>query len=138
MQFTPSTEQDIQQLTEWIEADPYHKDCLDPFWWLTGNGVLSFKIEDGSGTTLYVRLDEDNGLMRLHTQFAPESEVSKTRVVKTILWTIPKLQTMAENNGLAGFIYKSTSPLLIEFMKKKFGFSPVGTNDDYWMPFEVK
>lgn len=137
MKLTESTQQDIEQLTEWIKADPYHRDCLEPLWWLTGQGLLSYCIQDSKGPTMYVRLDEENGLMRLHCQFGPELEVSRIRVVKSLLWAVPKMTEFGKQEKLTGFIYKSTSSSLISFMQIKFGFTPVGSNDDYWMPFEV-
>lgn len=130
-----SIEQDIERLTRWIAADPYHKDCLDPFWWLTGNGVLSYHLEDSHGPTMYARLDEDSGLLRLHCQFGPESEVSKIRTVKSLLWAIPKMEYFAKTRHLEGFIYKSVSPSLISFMETKFGFVAV-LNDDHVKLFE--
>jgi hypothetical protein len=135
MKFTESTENDIEQLTEWIQNDPYHRDCLDPYWWLTGQGLLSFCIQDSNGPTMYVRLDKDGELLRLHTQFAPESEVSKLRVIKSILRSLPKIELIARAYNLKGFIFKSTSLSLINFMKNKFGFIPVNS-EDYQMLFE--
>lgn len=137
MKLTHSTEQDIEQLTEWIKADPYHRDCLNPHWWLTGNGLLSYCIQDSKGPTMYVRIDKENDLMRIHCQFAPETDVSKHRVIKSLLWALPKMEDYAKQEQLKGFIYKSVSPLLIQFMQVRFGFTPVGSNDDYWVPFEV-
>jgi hypothetical protein len=130
MKFLPSTEQDIKQLSEWIQTDPYHKDCLDPFWWLTGNGFLSFCAQDDKGPTMYVRIDKENGLMRLHCQFGPETEVSKKRVIKTFTWGLPQMQPLGIVNGMIGFIFKSKSLLLIQYMERQFGFQAVG-NDDY-------
>jgi hypothetical protein len=130
MKFTPSTNQDIEQLSEWIKADPYHKDCLNPQWWLTGNGILSYCLQDLKGPTMYVRLDKDGDLLRIHCQFAPQVEVNTTRVVKSLMWAFPRMETVARQNSLKGFIYRSTSSLLIEFMERKFGFQPIG-NDDH-------
>ena len=136
MKFTESTENDIEQLSSWIKNDSYHKDCLNPYWWLTGNGLLSYCLQDNKGPAMYVRLDKENELLRLHTQFAPESEVSKLRVVKSILWAFPKMEFIALKNGLKGIIFKSSSSLLINFMKTKFGFVAT-SDDDYQMLFEV-
>lgn len=133
MKLVPSTEQDIEQLTKWIEADPYHKDCLNPRWWLTGNALLSYRLEDSAGTTMYVRTEPDGDALRIHTQFAPESEVSKSRTVKSIIWAIPRMEVFAEMNDLHALVYKSVSPALIQFMEKKFRFVSIG-NDDYRMP----
>lgn len=135
MKFTTSTIDDIEQITEWIENDPYHKDCLDPFWWLTGQGLLSYCIQDSTGPTMYVRLDLEVPYLRIHTQFAPLTEVSKTRVVKSLLWALPRMETVARNNGCTNYVFKSTSPDLIQFMFKKFGFVSIGS-DDYSAPVE--
>jgi len=136
MKFTPSTEQDVPQLQEWIQHDAYHKDCLNPSWWFTGQGLLSYCIQDDKGPTMYVRIDKENDLMRLHTQFAPDSEVSKRRVIKSLVWAVPLMEHLGKQENLKGFIFKSTSPLLIDFMRRKFGFQPVG-NDDYVLKFGV-
>ena len=137
MKLDYSTEQDIPQLTEWIQNDPYHKDYLDPEWWLTGNGLLSYVIQDSNGPTMYVRVDSENELLRIHTQFAPESEVSKLRVIKSIVWALPIMEKVAKDNQLVGLIYKSTNPSLISFMQIKFSFVPCG-DDDYRQTFEVE
>jgi len=136
MKFTPSTEQDIEQLTEWIKADPYHKGCLDPLWWLTGQGLLCYCLQDEKGPTMYVRLDKDGDLLRIHTQFAPQSEVSKIRTAKSLLWAFPKMRDVAKKNNLTGFVFKSISEKLITFMQIAFSFVPIG-NDDYQLLFEV-
>ena len=121
--------QDITKLSEWIQHDPYHKDCLDPLWWLTGQGFLSYKIQDDEGITMYVRTDKEDDLLRLHVQFAPGNEVSKKRVVESMLQAIPKMELLAKHEGLKGLIYKSTNPSLIKFLERK-GFQTVG-NDDH-------
>src|ERR1700684_1692780 len=123
IKLVPSTEQDVETIKMWAEQDidPAHH-SISPFWWVTGNGLLSYRIEDGKGVTMYVRLDSENGLMRNSTQFAPEPEGSKIRVVKSILWTLPKMEPVGRQFGLTGFIYQSVSPALVSFMSTKFGF----------------
>jgi hypothetical protein len=135
MILTSSNLGDVEQLTEWIKHDPYHEDMLNPTWWLTGNGLLSYVIQDLKGPTMYVRTDQDGTNLRIHTQFAPESEVSKIRVIKSIIFALPKMELLAKQNKLTGMIYMSTSQALIQFMQIKFGFIAVG-NDDYSLPFE--
>lgn len=132
MKLVPSSEDDIERLSRWIKYDPYHKDCLDPNWWLTGAGLLSFCFHDDEGPVAYVRLDAKNedGFIRLHTQFAPRDEVSKVRLVEAMLRFIPILQYMCRKQGGNGIIFQSVSLSLIEFMKNKFGFQPAG-GDDY-------
>lgn len=136
MKLSESLPSDIEQLTEWIKHDPYHKDYLNPYWWITGNGLLSYVIQDSKGPTMYVRVDKDNDLLRIHTQFAPETEVSKLRVIRSIIFAIPMMTALAKQHDLKGLVYQSTSPSLIEFMQVKFHFTPTGT-DDYVLPFEV-
>lgn len=135
IEFVPTAFGDVEQLAKWIQHDPYHKDCLNPEWWLTGNGLLSFRVDDLIGPVMYIRTEPDDGLLRIHTQFAPEQEVSKLRVVRAIVKGLPKLEILARDNVLSGFVYRSVSPLLVEFMIKKFRFVAVG-KDDYRMLFE--
>jgi hypothetical protein len=128
IRFTPSTEQDFPQLTEWIQSDPYHKDCLNPGWWITGNGFLAFCLQDSHGPTMYARVDVENDSLRLHCQFAPESEVSKPRVVKSLLFAIPKMKELAKHENLTGLVTQSTSEPLIKFLSR-LGFVPATQND---------
>jgi hypothetical protein len=135
MKFISSTERDIEQLSGWIQNDPYHKDCLNPLWWLTGQGFLAYCVWDDRGPTMYVRIDKEGDLMRLHCQFSPELEVSKRRVIRSLTWALPKMQILGEQHQMKGFVFRSVSPTLIAFMQKKFGFVFVG-RDDYKMLFE--
>lgn len=134
MRITSSSEQDVEKLSQWIEADPYHKDCFDPTWWLTGSGILSFCLQDDIGPVAYVRLDEKDvdGLIRLHTQFAPIEEVSKLRLAKSMIWCVPVVQKFCKQNGGKGVIFQSVNSLLIEFMKKKFNFEEFGQDNFVW------
>ena len=132
--FKETTALDTERLERWIELDPYHRGT-DPLFWMTGNGLLSYRIDDAQGVTMYVRLDKNDNLLRLHTQFAPDTEVSKLRTVKGLIWALPKMETVARENNLDGYVFQSTSPSLILFMVKKFGFTPIG-NDDYQLLFE--
>lgn len=129
MKLTPSTEQDVEQLTEWIKADEYHNDVLNPHWWLTGNGLLSFRLEDSKGIAMYVRLDKDEDLLRMNFQFAPPDVVSKRRVARDLLWVVPKMRVIAKQNQLRALIFRSRSPNLVLFGQVAFGFVPVGNND---------
>jgi hypothetical protein len=140
MKLVPSTEQDIERLTAWIEADPYHKDCLNPMWWLTGADhgcLLAFRLDDDHGALCYVRLDQEvlSSRIRLHTQFAPIEQVSKLRLVKGMLKCIPVIEDFCTKQNASGIIFQSVSPLLIDFMDRKFGFKPAG-GDDYLLKFE--
>jgi hypothetical protein len=135
IKLTPSTEQDIERITGWIAQDVYHSGRMSAEWWLTGNGLLSYRLQDDKGPMMYVRTDVDNDLMRLSTQFAPESEVSKLRVVKSLIWALPKMEYLAKQNQLRGFVYESTSKSLIDFMNK-LGFIALDNTDDYVLYFD--
>lgn len=130
IKLTPSTKDDIEQLTEWIEHDPYHKDCLNPEWWLTGNGMLSFVVQDDKGPTMYVRTEIDRVALRVHIQFAPESEVSRQRVITSLVEGFPLVAKFGKDSGCVRMVYKSTSPGLIAFLQKQLSFVPAG-DDDY-------
>jgi hypothetical protein len=132
---TPSTEQDLEQLTEWILHDPYHFHRGQPEWWLTGNdNLLAFCLSDDTGPLCYVRLDSEDGYVRIHTQFAPESVVSKKRLVVGMIGCMRKLIEFYKSSS-KGMIFNSVSPSLVAFMDKQLNFKSVG-NDDYQLIFE--
>ena len=134
---TETTESDVEQIREWLVADPDHKTQTeaDPEWMLTGQGLLSFCIVDAKGPICYVRFDQDSDLVRVATQFAPESVVSKRRVILGLIKAlIPTMLLFAKDNGFKGLVFKSTSESLIGFMKKqKF---MLDKDDDYVLLFE--
>jgi hypothetical protein len=137
MKITVTTSADLEQIREWIEADPYHKD--DPRCTaeglLTGNGALTFCLGDDEGPLCFVRLDAEGEFLRLSTQFGPESEVSKKRLIVGLLSTgIPAIVIFAKEGKYKGIIFESKSPSLIKFMEKQ-GFFPV-SHDDYALIFE--
>jgi hypothetical protein len=134
MLFSPSTVDDLEQLTEWIAYDPYHFHQGQPEWWLTGNGLLAFCLMDDRGPLTYVRLDDEGEYIRIHTQFAPESVVSKRRLVVGMLQAINTLIEVYKSTA-KGLVFNSVSPGLIAFMGR-LGFIAVG-NDDYRLDFEV-
>lgn len=116
-----TTETDLEQISSWTKEDEYHQnDC--PEWWLTGNGALSFRLDDEQGPVVYIRLDEGD-LYRLHCQFAPTSVVSRRRLVHGIVGILPHLvQHVREKEG-KGLVFSSISPKLVRFMKN-LGFEP--------------
>jgi hypothetical protein len=133
IRFSASTENDIPQIAEWINADIYHKDQGHPEWWLTGNGILAFCLMDDRGPLTYVRLDDEGEYVRINTQFAPEEVVSKRRLVVGMLDCLKVLRDTYK--GKKGFIFQSTSPSLIAFMEKYEGFKSIG-GEDYRADFE--
>lgn len=138
IKFTSTQVDDQPMILRWMESDPYH--CINATitgseWWLTGMGLLSGCIEDAHGPAMFFRFDREDNLVRLHTQFGPENEVSKRRVVKVIMEALPALRTKALEYGGRGFIFESTSPLLIRFMYS-IGFGPAdrdNVNDHIWI-----
>ena len=137
IRLTETTQSDVEQIREWLAADLDHKTQVDanPEWMLTGRGLLSFCIVDPKGPICYVRFDRDSDLVRVATQFAPESVVSKRRVVIGLIKAlIPTMLLFAKDNSFKGLVFKSTSESLISFMRKqKF---VLDKDDDYVLLFE--
>lgn len=134
---TVTTEADLSQIQEWINADSYHKDVprCTAEGLLTGNGALTFRLQDDEGPLCFVRLDAEGEFLRLSTQFGPESEVSKRRLVTGLLSTgIPAITMFGKENKYKGIVFESTSPTLIAFMDKQ-GFR-LKSGDDYVLVFE--
>jgi len=129
---SPTTLDDLIKIQEWIAQDPWHKD--DPSWTaealLTGKGALSFCVLDDKGPLFFVRLNREGDMLRLATQFAPESEVSKSRLVKGLLSVgIPTITEFGKVKGYKGIVYESTNESLINFMKMQGFFKSAGEND---------
>lgn len=135
--FSASTADDLEQLSEWITHDPYHFHLGQPEWWLTGarDSLLAFCLMDDKGPLTYVRLDNEGEYVRIHTQFAPESVVSKRRLVVGMLACMEHLIILYKLTQ-RGMIFNSVSPTLVAFMGKRLGFKAVG-NSDYRLDFEV-
>lgn len=133
--FYESTTKDLEQLGEWTANDTYHSNYNQPDWWLTGNGILAFRLDDTRGPLTYVRLNEEGGYVRIHAQFAPESVVGKRRLVSGMMKCMDCLKELYKLN-YKGMIFNSVSPSLIAFMENYQGFKSVG-NDDYQLNFEV-
>lgn len=127
----PTIGTDLEKIESWIFQDPFHKDdprCT-PQGLLTGNGELTFCLQDEIGALCFVRLDSEDQMLRLSTQFGPESEVSKKRLVVGLLSLgIPVIIKFGKNRGFKGIVYESTSDSLIAFMQKQH-FKPVGGID---------
>src|ERR1700676_4826431 len=72
---TPTTQLDFPTIAEWavVDVDDSHRKIPNEFW-LTGQGYFSGKVEDAEGITLFFRFNrEDESILRMHTQFAPEN-----------------------------------------------------------------
>lgn len=134
----PTTENDLEQIREWVAADPWHKNkesWKGPEGLLTGNGLLSFCLQDEKGPLVYVRLDAEKDLIRIAMQFALESEVSKRRLVVGLAkMGIPAMIEFAKQNSYKGLVFESINQALIGF-GDRFGFRSIGDND-YALIFE--
>jgi hypothetical protein len=133
MHFSPPQFEDLEQISDWVAHDPYHFHQGQPEWWLGVGALLAFRLMDDKGPLCYVRLDEEGGYVRIHTQFAPESVVSRRRLVVSMIQAVKCLIDFYQ--GKSGLIFNSTSPTLIAFMSKYLGFKPIG-QDDYRLDFE--
>ena len=116
----PTTQEDIKQIKEWISLDLFHKDdpsFKGPEKLLTGQGLLSFCLADDEGSICFVRLDAEGDMVRFATQFGPEAEVSKRRLVIGLLSTgIPALIAFAKNNKYKGLVFETMNESLVTFI----------------------
>jgi hypothetical protein len=136
IRLTETTQSDVEQIREWLAADSWHKDDSRnvPELMTTGNGLLSYCLQDDKGPLAYIKLTDDNGLVRIAMQFAPTEVVSKRRLTIGLARVgIPMIKVFALENGFKGMVYESVSPKLIAFCEK-LGFKSVG-NDDYAVLF---
>lgn len=124
-----STVEDVELIQRWTDADEYHKGQNNPAWWLTGQGLLSFALVDEQGPLCFVRLDLNESMVRLNTQFAPVVEVGKIRLVRGMLKCMEIITKTAKEKGARGLVFSSTSPTLIAFMKHKYGFELAESGD---------
>lgn len=130
-----TTRDDLDQISSWTEKDEYHRDNNCPDWWLTGNGHLSFRLNDDQGPVVYIRIDEGS-LYRLSCQFAPVDVVDKKRLIKSIVEILPILLWHVKTRGAKGLMFNSVSPKLVRFMKT-LGFQPSWEHyGDYELGFE--
>lgn len=139
MRLTPTTREDLHQIREWINADPFHKndstflaeDLLTP------NGLLSFCLCDDKGPLCFIRLNQDIDMVRIVIQFGPEPEVSKRRLIAGLIeGGIPAMKSFAKSKNFKGLVFESVNPSLIAFGVKQ-GFKSIG-HDDYALVFEDK
>lgn len=122
MKYPDSSEQDLEILKQWIDADPAHKDVIDPEFWIRPTedgkpeaGVKCLRVEDDNGTVFYLRLEN---ALRVYIQFPPDEEVSKTRVASALRRMIWFVGGGAKKAGYHEAIFDSKSEKLISFLKK--------------------
>ncbi|MCU1305177.1 MAG: hypothetical protein JWQ87_5461 [Candidatus Sulfotelmatobacter sp.] len=127
-----SLDRDI--LYDWIAADPEHsaKGMTPDFFYAPD--IFAVALDNGTTPGLYVRLDpETAGTVRLHIQFGTNRRVSAITMVKA--WPT-FLQTVKAAGKVSRLIFESVSPPLIAFCKRRFGFTQVGTTNDYELLLE--
>ena len=88
--------------------------CKADFWLKPEPNIKLFVIEDSIGPIFYVR---GENLLRLHIQFAPESE--KRRLAKAIDEFTPLIAAGAKKTHYKQLIFESTVKPLIEFLAKR-------------------
>ncbi len=138
MRLETSTEIDLPQIKDWwlADEDHKHKPLPDDFF-LTGFGLLTFRLDDSTGPTMYVRCEQDaqERIVRMHIQFNPEA--LGARVAKSIYKTLPVVIQHFKDQGFVAMVFDSVTPALTNFLKR-FDFQPVsGTNDfklDFYPP----
>lgn len=130
IKFIPSVKEDIAQIKEWIDSDPWHVEQKNAFWWLTGSeGFFSCCIQDEIGPVVYVKVEEETDQFRLHCQFGPRSEVSRERLILVLNESLPAILLILFNAG-KNVVFSSSNPSLIKFMLSK-GFRPAEIVGEY-------
>lgn len=136
VEFKNITEKDLPRIEDWIDHDFFHFQKMAADWWIGGaDCVLSCRVDDHEGPVMYMKADKEKELVRLHVQFAPESVVSKRRVIHAILDGFPRFVWVMKTFPIKGIIFESVNDLLISFMKKKLSFASCG-GDDYLLQFQ--
>jgi hypothetical protein len=109
------TETDRAEIAKWISVDADHAGkCDSDFWLKPEPGVKLFAIEDALGPIFYVR---GESLLRLHIQFAPESE--RRRLARAIDEFTPLIAAGAKKNNYKQLVFESVVQPLIAFLSKR-------------------
>ena len=136
--FEPVTAEDLQEILVWSSQDiDENHHGLDPLFFFTGidGSFLCFKIVDADGSaTMFVRVEPEGHLGRLHLQFPPESEIPKSKVAKTLLKAFPVFVSEMKK-AFDGLVFQTSFPALAAFFQRQ-GFEPDGT-DNFRLNFEA-
>jgi hypothetical protein len=112
----PIEERDRAQLEAWIAADPFHRDYVQPEFFMNGGMVL----EDAEGATYFVRLEP---ALRVHIQFPPAAtRYERERTMKALADGMAWLRSFCRGRGIEQLIFSSKFPPLIRFCVKRLGF----------------
>lgn len=139
MRLETSTAEDIAQIRSWseVDIDKAHR-TTPPKFWLTAapDSYLAGAIDDLEGRVLYFRFDREGDLLRMHTQFAPESLVNRRRVATAISEVLPQYLQMVAAVGITGIVFETVFPELAAFMARIGFVNAEGDNNDYVLRFQ--
>lgn len=122
LKFRPIRQNDADLIEKWIANDDEHSKTSDLSFWLPPKdanlkhkGTDYLAVEDEFGTIAYLKMEN---ILRIHCQFAPESEIERTR--KATAEFLTKIKQEARSQ-YAQLIFESVSGGLVWFLRK-FGF----------------
>ena len=118
--------EDEPLLSEYIQGDPYHKDTTTAVFWYQNYSIVA---EDEKGVVIFIRFDAEPPLMRIHMQFCPNTK----RVARIMMRDWAEVRQLIEAAGAKGIVFESTSPRLISFCEKAYGFKRMGETNDFRM-----
>jgi hypothetical protein len=136
----PVTAEDFPKLIEWIreDIDETHHAMVPEFWQTGADCFLNLKVADAEGDVFFVRFDREQDGLRMSTQFAPPTVVSKKRVTEAILGTLPAFIERVKQDGIQFIVFETTFPHLAGFMQINLRFRLVEGTNDYKLNFAVK
>jgi hypothetical protein len=138
MRLETSTAADIAQIRSWseVDIDKFHRSVSPKFWLTAAPGsYLAGAIDDAEGRVLYFRFDREGDLLRMHTQFAPETVVSRRRVAVAINKVLPEYLALAAEVGISGIVFETVFSALAAFMARIGFVKAEGENNDYILKF---
>lgn len=126
-------EQDKPIINQWIEADDDHTERgVKPDFFFSDE-AMSLVLADSQGPGLFIRIDpEAPESVRIHIQFSP----NQVKSAKMLLRGWDGFAHGVWNSGVKRMVFDSTSPLLIGFCTRMFGFNRVPESDDYELKVE--
>lgn len=134
VKLTSSTIEDLERIQSWADKDSYHHGQNEPSWWLTGTGFLSFRLDDDSGPLVYVKVVKEDSRYRIHCQFAPQEEVSKSRLARGLVQSVPVVMKYLSEQGGSAAVFNTISDSLGIFLMSQ-GFVPED-NCEYVLRFQ--
>lgn len=117
---------DIEQLSDWIQADDVHRDIFEPGYFMGGEFALDprptcYALEDAEGTVFYVRISR---VARVRIQFPPEGgPKTRTRIMAGLLHGMAFLEGMLARAGVEEWIFDTVSPKLKTLAERLLGFT---------------